>query len=162
MIVATGCNHSGLNGCCTAKQKARGKTTTLLLLSPGRLSKNREKCKTLPLVTKQTFRYSQNFAHFLETVASLSSVHQSPHLVPLLRQLTAVHIGTPTLPRPVRIHLIYIRIYVSQVPSSIQILGSKFCTEVSSFSRVLHSQAISCGFAAMPLHEGSATKKLIL
>ena len=54
-----------LKGCCTAIWKASGKTTTLLLfLFPDRFSKNRQKSETLPLVTKRTLRYSQEFAHF--------------------------------------------------------------------------------------------------
>jgi len=43
MIVATGRNHNVLKGCCTAMWKTSGKTTTLLLIFPHRLSKNKKK-----------------------------------------------------------------------------------------------------------------------
>jgi len=101
-------------------------------------------------------------AHFLETFVSLSPVHQSPYLVPLLRKLTPVHIGTPTIPRPILIHFLYIHIYVSQEATSFQISSSKFCMKVLSVSCVLHSQPISCGFATTPVHVGSVTKQLML
>jgi hypothetical protein len=132
MFVATGRNHSVLNGCCTAMWKARGKTTILLLLFPDRHSRNREKCEMLALVTKHTFRHSQYFSHFLERVASSSPVHHSPYLVPLLRKLTPVYIGTPILPRPIPIHFLYIHIYVSQEVPSFQIFSSKFCMKAPS------------------------------
>jgi hypothetical protein len=45
MIVATGRNQCVLNGCCTAMWKTCGKTATLLLLFPDRLSKNKKKMR---------------------------------------------------------------------------------------------------------------------
>lgn len=110
--------------------------------------------------------YTQVFTRirpfFLETVASLSPVHQSPYLVPRLINLTPVHISTPTLARPILMHFLNIYIYVSQEASSFQIFSSKFCMKVPSLSCVLLSQPISCEFAATPVLVGFVTKKLIM
>jgi len=102
------------------------------------------------------------FRPFFRNIYSLSPVHHSPYLVPLLTKLTPVHIGTPILPRPILIHFPCIHIYVSQKAPSFQVFSSKFCMKVPSLSCVLHSQPISCGFAAKPVHVESVTKKLIL
>lgn len=159
MIVATRRNHSVLNGCCTAMWK---NYHIIIIIFPGYTFQKERKMWDASSGYKTYIQVFTKFHPFFgkndfvitwppEAISGSSSEKSdsSPHC-------------TPTLPRPILIHFLYIHIYESQEAPSFQIFSSKFCMKVPSLSCVLLSQPISYGFAETPVHVGSSTKQLIV